>query len=66
MIRTRSQLENLQKDELTDSVLSLQKFKEDINSKFAYKTCEKWAYSQDISSNRYKTFFGLIILMNVQ
>ena len=35
MIRTRSQLENLSKDELIDEVLSLENFKNDINVKFS-------------------------------
>ena len=35
MVRTRSQLENLSKDELTDEVLSLENFKNDINVKFS-------------------------------
>ena len=35
MIRTRSQLENLSKDELIDEVLSLENFKNDINAKFS-------------------------------
>ena len=34
MVRTRSQLENLSKDELIDEVLSLENFKNDINMKF--------------------------------
>ena len=35
MVRTRSQLENLLKDELIDEVLSLENFKNDINVKFS-------------------------------
>ena len=35
MVRTRSQLENLSKDELIDKVLSLENFKNDINTKFS-------------------------------
>ena len=35
MVRTRSQSENLSKDELIDEVLSLQNFKNDINAKFS-------------------------------
>ena len=35
IIRTRSQLENLSKDELIDEVLSLENFKNNINSKFS-------------------------------
>ena len=35
MVRTRSQLENLSKDELIDEVLSLENFKYDINVKFS-------------------------------
>ena len=35
MVRTRSQLENLLKDELIDKVLSLENFKNDINVKFS-------------------------------
>ena len=35
MVRTRSQLENLSKDELIDEVLSLENFKNDINLKFS-------------------------------
>ena len=35
MVRTRSQLENLSKDELTDEVLSLENFKNDINMTFS-------------------------------
>ena len=35
MVRTRSQLENLLKDELIDEVLSLENFKNDINAKFS-------------------------------
>ena len=35
MIRTRSQLENLSKNELVDEVLSLENFKNDINVKFS-------------------------------
>ena len=35
MLRTRSQLENLSKDELIDEVLSLENFKNDINVKFS-------------------------------
>ena len=35
MVRTRSQLENLSKDELTDAVLSLENFRNDINTKFS-------------------------------
>ena len=35
MIRTRSQLENLSKDEVIDEVLSIDKFKNDINTKFS-------------------------------
>ena len=35
MVRTRSQLEKLQKDELIDKVLSLEKFKNDVNAKFS-------------------------------
>ena len=35
MLRTRSQLENLSKDELIDEVLSLEIFKNDINVKFS-------------------------------
>ena len=34
MVQTRSQLENLSKDELIDEVLSLENFKNDINVKF--------------------------------
>ena len=34
MLRTRSQLENLSKDGLTDKVLSLENFKNDNNAKF--------------------------------
>ena len=35
MVPTRSQLENLSKDELIDEVLSLENFKNDINVKFS-------------------------------
>ena len=35
MVRTRSQSENLSKDELIDKVLSLENFKNDINAKFS-------------------------------
>ena len=35
MVRTRSQLENLLKDELIDEALSLENFKNDINAKFS-------------------------------
>ena len=35
MVRTRSQLENLSKDELIDEVLSLENFKNDINVKIS-------------------------------
>ena len=35
MVRTRSQLENLSKDELTDEVLSLENFENDMNAKFS-------------------------------
>ena len=35
MVRTRSQLENLAKEELIDEVLSLDSFKNDINAKFS-------------------------------
>ena len=35
MVRTRSQLENLSKDELIHEVLSLENFKNDINVKFS-------------------------------
>ena len=35
MVRTRSRLENLSKDELIDEVLSLEHFKNDINMKFS-------------------------------
>ena len=35
MVRTRSQLENLSKDELIDEVLSLENFKNGINMKFS-------------------------------
>ena len=35
MVRTRSQLENLSKDELIDEVLSLENFKNGINVKFS-------------------------------
>ena len=35
MVRTRSHLENLSKDELIDEVLSLENFKNDINTKFS-------------------------------
>ena len=35
MVRTRSQLENLSKDELIDEVLSLENFKNGINIKFS-------------------------------
>ena len=35
MVRTRSQSENLSKDELIDEVLSLENFKNDINTKFS-------------------------------
>ena len=35
MVRTRSQLENLSKDELIDEVLSLENFNNDINVKFS-------------------------------
>ena len=35
MVRTKSQLENLLKDELIDEVLSLENFKNDINAKFS-------------------------------
>ena len=35
MAQTRSQLENLSKDELIDEVLSLENFKNDINVKFS-------------------------------
>ena len=35
MVRTRSQLENLSKDELIDEVLTLENFKNDINMKFS-------------------------------
>ena len=35
MVQTRSQLENLSKDELIDKVLSFEDFKNDINAKFS-------------------------------
>ena len=35
MVRARSQLENLSKDELTEEVLSLENLKNDINVKFS-------------------------------
>ena len=35
MVGTRSQLENLSKDELIDEVLSLENFNNDINVKFS-------------------------------
>ena len=35
MVQTRSQLENLSKDELIDEVLSLEIFKNDMNAKFS-------------------------------
>ena len=35
MVRTRSQLENLSKEELIDEVLGLENFKNDINVKFS-------------------------------
>ena len=35
MVQTRSQLENLSKDELIDEALSLENFKNDINVKFS-------------------------------
>ena len=35
MVRTRSQLENLSKDELIDEVLCIENFKNDINAKFS-------------------------------
>ena len=35
MVRTRSQLENLSKDELIDEVLSLENFENDMNAKFS-------------------------------
>ena len=35
MVRTRSQLENLSKDELIDEVLSLENFKNNINTKLS-------------------------------
>ena len=35
MAQTRSQLENLSKDELIDKVIGLENFKNDINSKFS-------------------------------
>ena len=35
MLQTRSQLENLSKDELIDEVLSLENLKNDINAKFS-------------------------------
>ena len=35
MVRTRSQLENLSKDELIDEVHSLENFKNGINMKFS-------------------------------
>ena len=35
MVRTRSHLENLSKDELIDEVLSLENFKNDINTKLS-------------------------------
>ena len=35
MVRTRSQSENLSKDELTDDVLSLENFKNHINANFS-------------------------------
>ena len=35
MVQTRSQLENLSKDELIDAVLSLENFKNYINMKFS-------------------------------
>ena len=35
MIQTRSQMEQLSKDELIDEVLSLENFKNDINAKFS-------------------------------
>ena len=35
MVRTRSQLENLSKDELIDEVLSLENFKNGINGKIS-------------------------------
>ena len=35
MVQTRSQLENLSKDEFIDEVLSLENFKNDINVKFS-------------------------------
>ena len=34
MLRTRSQLENLSKDEVIDEVLSLENFSNDLNVKF--------------------------------
>ena len=35
MVGTRSQLENLSKEKLTDEVLNLENFKNGINSKFS-------------------------------
>ena len=35
MVQTRSQLENLSKDELIDEALSLENFKNDITMKFS-------------------------------
>ena len=35
MVQTRSELENLSKDELVDEVLSLENFKSDIKVKFS-------------------------------
>ena len=35
MVRTRSRLESMSKDELIDEVLSLENFKNDINRKFS-------------------------------
>ena len=35
MVQTRSQLENLSRDELIDEVLSLENFKNNINPKFS-------------------------------
>ena len=35
MVQTKSQLQNLSKDELIDEVLSLENFKNDINVKFS-------------------------------
>ena len=54
MVRTRSQLENLSKDELIDEVLSLENFKNDINAKFSelnYRFNDSQAKYEMVNSN---------------